>query len=239
MKLSLPNTNPTYINSFYRPPDGNVNEFIDTLETQISQIVQSARSDQILLGDANIDLLKNSRETRSINNFLTRNNLYQVITKPTRICETSSTLIDHIYMNNPDLYAHRGTVNPGLSDHNLTFICRKRAKNSREKKTVFIRDYCRFDPITFCRDINQADWSDVYSAGTVDEAVASFNFVFIGIINSHLPLKKIRTRIKSAPWVNNEFLSLLDAREYKSNQYNKCPCQFHFEGFPESLDCHF
>ena len=64
---------------------------------------------------------------------------------------------------------------------------------------------------------------------TVNEAVNSFNFIMMEIINDLLPFKRIRTRINSAPWVTGEFLSLIDAREYKNSQYNKCPCQHHLE----------
>ena len=141
--------------------------------------------------------------------------------------EHSSTLIDHIYVNNPSLYSHRGILDPGLSDHHLTFVCRKRAKISHEKKTIFIRNYRNFNAENFCADLSNIDWTQVMQASDVDEATACFNFEIMKVINKHLPFKKIRTRINSAPWLTGEFLSLIDAREYASKQYSKCPCQLH------------
>ncbi len=67
----------------------------------------------------------------------------------------------------------------------------------------------------------------MYSARTVDEAVNYFNFVMMEIINDLLPFKRIRMRINSAPWITNEYLSLIDNREYKAGQYRKCPCEHH------------
>ena len=54
-----------------------------------------------------------------------------------------------------------------------------------------------------------------------------FNFLFLQVINKHLPYKKIIARENSAQWVTGDFLSLIDACEYKSSMYNKCPCPKH------------
>ncbi len=94
-------------------------DFVESLNNQLAPIELEAGSDIIMLGDANIDLLKQSREARILNAFLHNNNSTQVITKVTHITDTSNTLTDHIYVN-PGLYAHRGSLDPGLSDHKLT-----------------------------------------------------------------------------------------------------------------------
>ena len=227
IKLRLPKARPTYISCFYRPPDGSIPDFIETLNVQLSTMEIEAGSDIVMMGDANIDVLKQSQDSRSLNALLNNHNLKQVISKATRITDTTNTLIDHVYVNNPDQYAHRGSLDPGLSDHKLTFICRKRAKISHEKKTIFIRNYRDFNCSAFCNDLANIDWSDVINAQSVDEAVSVFNFLFLEVINKHLPYKKIRARENSAPWVTAEFLSLIDAREYKSSKYNKCPCAQH------------
>ncbi len=73
------------------------------------------------------------------------------------------------------------------------------------------------------------DWSRVTLSENIYQAATAFNVIFTKIVDKHLPWKKIRIRANSAAWINNEFLSLLDAREYHSRQYNICPCPFHFE----------
>ena len=67
----------------------------------------------------------------------------------------------------------------------------------------------------------------MYTATSVDDAVSVFTYILVNIINKHLPLKRIRVRIKSAPWITHEFFSVLDMREYKNKQYKKCPCREH------------
>ena len=118
-------------------------------------------------------------------------------------------------------------MNPGLSDHSLIYVCRKKSKPCKEKKTVIIRCYRSLDPTLFCRDIGQIDWRFVTSSNDIDEAVQSFNFEFMRVVNMHMPFKKKRIRISQAPWVNYELLSMSDRREYLAKEFNKCPCPYH------------
>ena len=141
-------------------------------------------------------------------------NMDQLISSPTCVTVTTSTTIDHIWCNNPTQYSHRGTLELGLSDHSLVFICRKKVKPSKVKERIFIRNYRTFNPASFAEDVRDCDWSDVYNAPTLEEAVSMFNFVLAEIINNNLPWKMIRTRVSTAPWVNSEFLSAIDTREY-------------------------
>ena len=78
----------------------------------------------------------------------------------------------------------------------------------------------------FAHDVGGANWNEVMYAGTVDDAVAAFNFIFLQIVNKHLPWRKIRCRISKSPWITSEYLSFVDRREYfarnivKSQQRN-------------------
>ena len=49
------------------------------------------------------------------------------------------------------------------------------------------------------------------------------------LFDHHAPFQEIKCISDQPPWVTGKFLSLIDAREYKASQYNKCPCQLHFE----------
>ena len=90
---------------FYRPPDGSMINLISQLENYLEEIITDPLSDYLFLGDANIDLQKCYPDSTKLRLFLSQYNSTQLITNPTRVTNTSSTLIDHIYVNNPDLYA--------------------------------------------------------------------------------------------------------------------------------------
>ncbi len=42
-----------------------------------------------------------------------------------------------------------------------------------------------------------------------------------------MPWRKLRVRVSSAKWINNEYLSMVDRREYLAKQHKHCPCDYH------------
>ena len=213
LKLSLKLARPTIIGCIYRPQDASHKDSIFEIENMLDECGSSINDDLVILGDVNIDLNKTPPSSTALKSFLHRHNLSQLIDRPTRVTAESSTLIDHIYINNSNLYWHAGTLDPSLSDHNLIYTCRKHHEPSKEKVTRFIRNYRNFNAEDFARDIDKIDWSEVQRATDLDEAVALFNFELLCVINKHLPWKTIRARKVSAPWITSEFLSLIDRRE--------------------------
>ena len=227
LRLELKLARPTYLCCLYRAPDSSYVDSINELELSLDSVNPGIRSDLVMLGDYNIDLNKVDSPTRSLNAFLKRQNLSQLITSNTRITNDSATLIDHIYVSNVDLYWHQGVVDPGLSDHALIYTMRKYKRISHEKETKYIRCYRNFDAVKFADDVGSTDWSAVYNATDINDAVSIFNFKMLSLIDKHLPWKKVRMRKYSAPWVSNEYLSFVDRREYFAKHYRKCPCEHH------------
>ena len=74
--------------------------------------------------DHNMDLLKASQHTNT-HEFLDYNiemNLLPVITKPTRITDTSATLIDNIFISGRLQHNNSGLIISDMSDHLPTFV---------------------------------------------------------------------------------------------------------------------
>ena len=138
LQMNFPNSRPTIICSVYRPPDSNLNDSSNDLQTQIDLLEISHRSDIIILGDLNVELLSPSVNKTELTTFV-RNLKLEQLCRATRVTTTTSTLLDHIWCNNSLLYAHRGLLDTGLSDHTLVFCCRKQKKLLREKKVIEIR----------------------------------------------------------------------------------------------------
>ena len=64
------NATPTYINAFYRPPDGKIPYFIESVENQMTSLGLSHAHDILMLGDANIDISKRTSHTEKLNEYL-------------------------------------------------------------------------------------------------------------------------------------------------------------------------
>ena len=86
-------------------PDSSIDIFNDRM-TDILNKVNKDNELLYMLGDLNIDLLKceKHRLTSSFVDILYSNNLFPLITKPTRVTQTTATLIDHVLTNNFDIY---------------------------------------------------------------------------------------------------------------------------------------
>ena len=106
------------IGGIYRVP----NEFIDKLNSIIEPLKSSHKI--ILLGDYNIDLLKNDRFKHKFELCLQSNYLIPTIFSPTRVASqvinnqqvTSSTLIDNIFIN------HNMSYQSVIIEFSITYI---------------------------------------------------------------------------------------------------------------------
>ena len=84
----------------YRPPNTDFDVFYDNFINILAKINLEKRP-TYLLGDFNIDLLKYDKDpkTQKFLNLLLSNGFYPRIDRPTRITESTATLIDHIFVN--------------------------------------------------------------------------------------------------------------------------------------------
>ena len=86
------------ISACYRSPSSENASFLDNFEKMVSGI---SNLNSIITGDFNYNLFNMNvhAETESYYNTMTSNSFRTVITKPTRISDSTSTLIDHIWIN--------------------------------------------------------------------------------------------------------------------------------------------
>ena len=104
------------IGTIYRPPNNGIDLFLHNFDEGLNRISQENKY-IYLMGDYNIDLLTSIQPNNSrFINILQSNTLFPHINKPTRICNTSQTLIDNIFSN---VYCNsvNGIFYSDISDH--------------------------------------------------------------------------------------------------------------------------
>ena len=124
------------IMSISRPPSANAILFIDKLSELLSIIFGNGYDEIILCGDFNLDILNydNNENTLNLLNSLASQSLIPIITKPSRITNQTATLIDNIFINQPN-----GIVSGILlSDHLPLFflkrsLCTKKILSTKHK----------------------------------------------------------------------------------------------------------
>ena len=84
----------------YRPPNTDFEECYKSFSEILTKVSLEKRP-TYLLGDFNIDLLKYGNEpgAQKFLNLLLSNGFYSRIDRPTRLTDTSATLIDQIFVN--------------------------------------------------------------------------------------------------------------------------------------------
>ena len=80
-----------------------------------------------LVGDLNCDFLSKTitSYTNQLEDMLELFQIKQLITGPTRITETTETLLGLCMTNTPEKINNTGIVHLGISDHSLIYGCRK------------------------------------------------------------------------------------------------------------------
>ena len=104
---------------FYR--QHNSPEIFQSYFDETIEKLASSGKHIVIMGDFNIDLLKCASSSYS-HDFLSSLQscfLFPSIDKPTRVRSTSATLIDNIFINNPDQVVACGNIISDISDHFL------------------------------------------------------------------------------------------------------------------------
>ena len=138
--MLLPKTKPILIGILYRPPGQS--KFLDKLSTAILETENFDDQEVYILGDLNINLIKNQKHTsngiKRYNEFCSLNGLKQLLTLPTRITKNSTSLLDHVLTNSADRVSQFEVVDTGLSDHQLIY-CTKKITRTKSNVHKYIK----------------------------------------------------------------------------------------------------
>ena len=205
---------PILVGEAYRPPSQS--DFYDIFEQTCHQIDDSNKHEIIILGDFNTDMKGplNSNLQRRLLECQTTFDLDQLIVEPTRITPTSRTIIDLILVSDPAKISQSGVIEIGVSDHFLTYCTRKITKVLYHKQNnVKIRSLKNYNKETFEQRLKDATWSEVYSCESVEGAWLSFKSRFQTIVDSLAPLKEIRIKQSTAPWITAKIIHTRSERD--------------------------
>ena len=120
-EIESPNSKPFLLCSVYRPPSVH-SERIDLFEEELS-IAQATGLEYILMGDFNIDLNPCTNNIWSI--LLQMFDLTQLFQEPTRVTQSSASLIDHVYSSHPENISSCFVSKLSTSDHFPVFSIEK------------------------------------------------------------------------------------------------------------------
>ena len=151
------------IGSIYRIPSYSTTD-LNTFTKEFITLLNALRNKSkfvYLCGDYNIDLLKNHRNNPT-NHFYESSiacGFVPKITLPTRICDTTSTLIDNVYTNVYDKPHISGILISPISDHQMYFCALNdnAAKNYNKTKYITTENFSENNMKKFRNEIANAE----------------------------------------------------------------------------------
>ena len=216
LKLSLTNVKPIYYGLIYRPPQGNITNFLEKIESICLELRSNGNCEINLLGDMNLDI--NKRRDPKVRQYLDcirRMGLTQLINTPTHENQHGafSAILDHYVTSDGGLYEQRGVLSVSATDHLPIFASRKKFKDAHDIEKTYGRAYSRLKPDVFQTEVASHDWSNVLLEMDPDNAWNIFKVKFIRILDKHAPYKYFNTRTDKKAWITTEFLENANERD--------------------------
>ena len=202
LKLNLMNQT-IIMGVVYRKPGTNFEEFKQEFEF----VLQNLNLDKkltIIMGDFNVDLTSDEEKSRELIRLTESYGLVQLIKTATRVTNTSSTLIDHIYTNISSYCIKSGCIEAGISDHLPTYALLENFDFKPAKKVVRrLRNFRNYSKDSFCDDLSTAQWKEIYKCTDPDEAYELFYTIFLEVCNKHAPVQEVsfNSKKRNNPWI--------------------------------------
>ena len=209
------------IAGMYRIPDTDINLFIEKFNEIIEPLKNS--SEVIVLGDFNINLLKDDVYKNSFELCLQSNYLVPTIVEPTRIATktlengqqvTTKTLIDNILIK-PNITHLSGLIESCITDHFPVYISIPEIKLDNESNKVI-----RYRLITengkrkFKHAIARFNTDNLQQSDAKEE---SSNFIkhFNELYNKYFPIrtKTITHKDETKPWIDDILINQMKIRD--------------------------
>ena len=215
IQLEFKNTKSVLVCFVYRPP-GMPQSWIDSFETEIDYANDNGL-EIMIFGDLNIDYTDGCTNTKW-EHVVTQSSLTQIIDTPTRVTSTSSSIIDHVYVNHPENIIEINVPKIALSDHYPICVTRKINKKdcpNGTHKTIEYRCFKKFNEESFLEELKELNLDQIEYINDTEAAIEMWYTLFLSLINKHAPLKTKRVKYSHQPgWMTDEIKDAQRKRDY-------------------------
>ena len=193
------------IGVIYRPPGGNLQNFIDSVNTVLNGL-RNENKLCFLLGDVNINLLNYEKheDTTTFIDLMHSFSFISLINRPTRITENSATSIDNIFTNhyvNLD-NSFQCVIYTDVSDHFPVIHIDTAMKLIKTEMSSSRRNMSFRNKQEFCLALSETDWGEIYNTTDTQEAFTKFHSVLTTVYTKHFPKITVLSKYNNRkPWL--------------------------------------
>ena len=135
----------------------------------------------------------------------------QLTSVPTRITESTTTLIDHVLTNSPHKIIQSGVIQISLSDHKLIYCMQKTTKlKSNKHNELNICTMKSYAAENFIELLNKIGFSNYQTFSCVNKACLYFVTKLITAIDTLCPSNKVRIKGNRKAWFDSEVISIIN-----------------------------
>lgn len=220
---------PFKVLTVYRSPSDNAQDFLTSLRHHYDTTVTNNNTQHILVGDMNIDIMDNCRQTKLRDDYLTTiisYGLHSLITKPTRVTENTASCIDHIVANHPGR-ATSVVIESNFTDHYAVAAAFSINTNDDDNDTTKRQDnkiVTEVDVEELKQKLTLEDWNMVIRQDDVNVAVEQFIVTLNNHIEKSTKTKHIRPRYKKLkPWITHCLIKSIRTRDQLAKKVKQQP----------------
>ena len=183
-----------------------------------------------IMGDFNIDLLKvdDHRPTHDYLVLIFSYSLLPTIYKPTRITETTATIIDNILTNDENVIKSSILVTD-ITDHMPTVLTTRNNLTNHSgstKKITYKRIHTDDNIAKFKQRLIDVKWQEILDNNNANDDYNKFIETFDTLYNECVPLKKCtnnRRKEPMSPWITKGLLKSINKKNKLYKQYLHSP----------------
>ena len=200
--------------------------------------LHTINKESYILGDFNINLFLNNKyvfekcsttvsniipyDVRKYQEFCNVFNLKQLISCPTCITCSSSTIIDHILASYPDRVSQKGIIDIGISDHQLIFCTRKTLKTkTASHKQISFRSLKNYSAVTYEEALKKVKFPNYENFININEAYSNFIQKLTSVIDEIAPCKTKRVKGNSKEWFDSVVSEGINNRDKLFKKFKK------------------
>ena len=103
-------------------------------------------------------------------------------------------------------------ITSSISDYNLVEITLRIHCPLIHCKDVTTRSYSGYAPNSFCEDLSLVPWHMKYFFDDIASEVKTLNSLFLDVLDQHAPIKRIKIKSRSNPFVTPEIKQRMKTR---------------------------